>query len=57
LSDEEANPPRKGAPVSLYDEDSDDAPRGGRNKGRPDRRKREKSELKKLDEQDGLTDA
>jgi hypothetical protein len=47
LRDEEANPPRKGAPVSLYDEDSDDAPRGGRNKGRPDPRKREK-QLEKM---------
>ena len=42
-------PPNKGALVNLEDDyDSDDAPKGGRNKGKPDERKMDKDRVKWL---------
>jgi hypothetical protein len=58
LRDEKAPPPRKGSLITLDDDDSDDALRGGRYKGTPDgrRKKKGRSEVKgrarKIDEED-----
>jgi hypothetical protein len=55
LRDQEAHPTCNGAPFAL-DDDSDDAPRGGRNKGRPDEKIHVKLEMKKRRaEQERLT--
>jgi hypothetical protein len=55
LRDQEATPPRKEAPVTLdEDEKNDDAPKGRKNKGRPDGRREEKIELKKKARQERL---
>ncbi|KAM0895252.1 hypothetical protein ACQ4PT_023970 [Festuca glaucescens] len=54
LRDQEAPPSRNGAPIAL-DDDSDDAPGGGRNKGRPDGRRQVKLEVKRRAEQERLT--
>jgi hypothetical protein len=39
LTNREAAPARNGAPITLYDDDSDDAPRKGRSKWRMDRKR------------------
>jgi hypothetical protein len=38
--------------INLDDDDSDDAPRGGRNKGRPDGRRKEKDRMKRRADQE-----
>lgn len=41
-------PPKNGAFVNLKDDDdSDDAPKGGRNKGKPDGTKKDKERVKR----------
>jgi hypothetical protein len=52
LWDQDAPPPRKDTPISLDDYDNDDAPRGGRNKWRPDVRRKVKLKVKKMAEQE-----
>ena len=55
MRDQEAPPPRKGAPITLDDDDSDVVPTGGRKKGRPDGRRQVNLEVKRRAEQERLT--
>jgi hypothetical protein len=45
LRDQEAPPPRTGAPIP-FDDDSDHAPTGGRNKGSPESRRKKLSKVR-----------
>lgn len=50
-------PPKKGAHVNLEDDDdSDDAPRGGRNRGKPGENNKEKARVKRSAEASTLRD-
>ena len=51
------SPPKRGVKLEVEDDDdSDDAPRGGRNKGKPDGNKKEKARVKRMAEAITLRD-